>query len=84
MQKYEENKDSVDLIIMDVIMPKMNGKDAYSEITKINPRMKVLFTSGYTPDDVIKKGLTFSKENFLSKPSTPQALHKKVREVLAA
>ena len=84
VRKYSDHKDAVDLIIMDVIMPKMNGKDAYSEITKINPCMKVLFTSGYTPDDVLKKGLTFSKENFLSKPSTPQALLKKVREVLAA
>jgi len=84
VRKYAENKDTVDLIIMDVVMPKMNGRDAYSEITKINPKMKVLFTSGYTPDDVVKKGLTFSKENFLSKPSTPQALLMKVREVLAA
>jgi len=84
VQKFSDHKDTVDLIIMDVVMPKMNGKDAFAEIAKINPRMKVLFTSGYAPDDVQRKGLTFATENFLAKPSTPQALLKKVREVLAA
>ncbi|HBG07165.1 MAG: diguanylate cyclase [Geobacteraceae bacterium GWC2_58_44] len=84
VQKFSENREDVDLVILDVIMPKMNGRAAFTEMVKINPGTRVLFTSGYTPEDVNNKGLTFGKENFLAKPSTPQALLKKVREVLAA
>jgi signal transduction histidine kinase len=84
LQKFCERGREVDLVVMDVVMPKMNGKDVFGEILKTHPRMKVLFTSGYTPDDVQKRGVTFSKENFLPKPSSPQALLKKVREMLAA
>jgi signal transduction histidine kinase len=84
LQKFSENRDNVDLVIMDVVMPKMNGKEAFSEIVKISPSMKVLFTSGYTHDDANQKGVTFGSENFLTKPSSPQALLKKVREVLTA
>jgi len=61
----------------------MNGKEAFAEIAKIRPGTKVLFTSGYTPDDVIKKGVLFEKDNFLAKPSSPQTLLRMVRELLA-
>ena len=84
LESFLEHRDDIDLVIMDVVMPNMNGKDACTEILKINPRMKVLFTSGYTPDDIKRKGLTFGKHNFLAKPSTPQALLKKVREMLGS
>lgn len=84
VQKFSEQRDLVDLVIMDVIMPKMNGKEAFSEMSRMKPGMKVLFTSGYNADEVKTRGLTYGKENFLAKPSSPQALLKKVREVLAA
>jgi signal transduction histidine kinase/CheY-like chemotaxis protein len=84
VEKFRENREEIDLLIMDVVMPKMNGKDAFSAIARINPEIKVLFTSGYTPDEVARKGITFAKENFLAKPASPAVLLKKVREVLAA
>jgi signal transduction histidine kinase/uncharacterized protein YigA (DUF484 family) len=84
LEKFFENSGEVDLVIMDVVMPKMNGKEAYSEIAKIKPRTKVLFTSGYTPDDVKQKGVAFDSKNFLPKPSAPHVLLKRVRELLAA
>jgi signal transduction histidine kinase len=83
LQKFSDNRNEVDLVIMDVVMPKMNGREAYGEISKISPRVKVLFTSGYTADDVGKE-MTFAKENFLPKPCSPQGLLKKVRDMLAA
>jgi CheY-like chemotaxis protein len=83
LDRFADKSDQIDLVIMDVVMPKMNGKDAYAEMAKIKPRVKVLFTSGYTPDDVKRKGVAFGSENFLPKPSTPQMLLKKVRELLA-
>ncbi len=72
----------IDLLMLDVVMPKMNGKEAYDIIKKINPNVKVLFTSGYTSDIIFKKGILDSEYNFLSKPATVDALLRKVRQVL--
>jgi signal transduction histidine kinase/CheY-like chemotaxis protein len=83
VEKFLEHQEAVKLVIMDVVMPRMNGKEAFAEIDKIRPGTKVLFTSGYTPDDVNRKGIRFEKDNFLAKPSSPQALLRKVRDLLA-
>jgi len=84
VEKFTQHAADVKLVIMDVVMPKMNGKEAFQEIAKVRPDLKVLFTSGYTPDDVKKKGIRFGTDNFLYKPSPPQVLLEKVRELLAA
>jgi signal transduction histidine kinase/CheY-like chemotaxis protein len=84
LEKFFENAGEVDLVILDVVMPKMNGKETYSEMAKVKPRTKVLFTSGYTPDDVKEKGVAFDAQNFLPKPSAPHELLTRVRELLAA
>ena len=63
-------------------MPKMSGKDAIAEMSKIRPGVKVLFTSGYTRDIVHEKGILTEGLNYISKPSPPQELLNKVREIL--
>jgi CheY-like chemotaxis protein/two-component sensor histidine kinase len=55
--KFIENRDTIQLLLFDLIMPKMNGKEASDEIKKIKPGMKVLFASGYDPDLVRQKAL---------------------------
>ena len=75
-------KDQFDLVLLDVIMPKMSGKQACDEIRKHQPNIKVIFTSGYTADIIEQKGLTEEGLDFLSKPITPRALLQKVRAVL--
>lgn len=75
-------RDDIDLVVMDVVMPKMNGRQAYSRISDIRPDIKILFTSGYTADIVQQKGIFTEGLNFLSKPMTPATLLKKVRELL--
>ena len=82
IEKFTENKDGIELILLDVIMPKKNGKDVYDEIKKIRPGIRALFTSGYTADIINKKGLLEEGINFISKPVSPTELLKKVREVL--
>jgi signal transduction histidine kinase len=82
VEQFVKHQDAVKLIIMDVVMPKMNGKEAYASIASIRPGIKVLFTSGYTPDDVSRKGVHFDKDNFLAKPSSPQDLLKMVADLL--
>jgi signal transduction histidine kinase/CheY-like chemotaxis protein len=84
LEKFLEYQDEIKLVIMDVVMPKMNGKEAFAAIAKTNPELKVLFTSGYTPDDVNKKGVLFGADNFIPKPAAPRELLRMVRELLSA
>jgi two-component system, cell cycle sensor histidine kinase and response regulator CckA len=74
--------DKVDLLILDSIMPGKNGREVYDEISQIRPDIKVLFTSGYTRDTILDKGIEDKKFAFLSKPMSPDGLLEKVREVL--
>ncbi|MDD2338589.1 MAG: response regulator, partial [Geobacteraceae bacterium] len=81
---FQEQREAVNLVILDVIMPGMNGKAVYDEVRKIHPHMKVLFCSGYASDIIHKKGILDDGINFISKPLTPQAFLKAVRRVLDA
>ncbi len=72
----------IDLIVLDSVMPRMNGREAYREIIQIRPDMKVVFTSGHTRDVFLDKGIEDEKLNFLQKPILPDVLLKKVREIL--
>ena len=81
IEKFNE-ADMVDLLVLDSIMPGKNGREVYNEISKIWPDIKVLFTSGYTRDTILNKGIEDKKFAFLSKPMSPNALLEKVREVL--
>jgi DNA-binding NarL/FixJ family response regulator len=64
------------------MMPKKNGQEAYEEIRRLKPGIRALFTSGYTPEVVLKKGILLEGANFVMKPISPEVLLKKVREVL--
>ncbi len=82
IRRFMDHKDEIDLLLLDVVMPKRNGKDTYEEIEKIKPHIKVLFTSGYTGDVVLTKGIHDEALNFISKPLSPNELVRKTREVL--
>ncbi len=79
---FGENRERIDLIMLDMIMPRMNGKEALDEIMKIEPAPKVIFTSGYTADIMKARGVEHTGAAFVSKPVSPGALLLKVREVL--
>ncbi len=79
---YTENKDRIKLLLLDLIMPKMTGKEAYSEIIKADPQIKTIFLSGYADDIVEQKGMLQTDLYFLSKPVSPYELLRKIREVL--
>lgn len=57
INKFMENKDKIQLLLFDLIMPKKNGREAYEEIRKIRPDIRVLFTSGYPADIIHEKGV---------------------------
>jgi signal transduction histidine kinase len=78
------HRDEIDLVIMDVVMPRKNGREAYGEIIKLRPDVKVLFMSGYTSDVVQEKGIITEGVNFIPKPIAPMDMLKKIRELLDA
>ncbi len=82
VKKFLANRDQIQLLVLDIIMPKKNGKEAYQEICKIQPGIKVLFTSGYTADIIHRKGILETGLDFILKPIAPAIFLKKVREVL--
>jgi DNA-binding response OmpR family regulator len=79
---FIKHKDTIQLLLFDVIMPKKNGKEAYDEIKKLSPNMKVIFISGYSADIIHSKGIINEGLDFLSKPILQEILLNKVREVL--
>jgi len=82
IEKFKQNSDSIKLLVLDMIMPRKNGKEAYEAIKKINPDIKVLFASGYTADIMHKKGILDEGLEFVMKPLSPMDLLRKVREIL--
>lgn len=72
----------IDLIISDVIMPTMNGREMVERIRNIRPDIRVLFMSGYTSDIIASKGVFESGMNFLMKPFNMTSLNDKINEVL--
>jgi two-component system cell cycle sensor histidine kinase/response regulator CckA len=78
----EKNPERIDLLLSDVVMPEMSGTELSKRLGPQNPRMKVLFMSGYIDDSVIRQGIQGKEVAFLQKPFSPQSLAKKVREVL--
>jgi PAS domain S-box-containing protein len=82
VERFIEKKHAIDLMIVDVVMPKKNGKEVYEEIRKTDRNIKVLFTSGYTRDVVIDKGVYEDTVDFVSKPISQIELLVKVREAL--
>jgi PAS domain S-box-containing protein len=82
LQYFDGNPEPVDLIISDVVMPEMSGPQLAQQIRLRQPDLKVLFLSGYTDSALIHNGVLNVEKNFLQKPFTPDALARKVREVL--
>jgi two-component system, cell cycle sensor histidine kinase and response regulator CckA len=79
----EEGALSIDLILTDVVMPGMNGREMADRIKTTRPEMKVLFMSGYTADIVAKRGIVDAGMHFIQKPLDMNKLREKIGEVLA-
>jgi CheY-like chemotaxis protein len=82
IDRFKSADKKIDLLILDSVMPKKSGREAYNEIHEVAPHIKVIFTSGYTRDVILDKDVEDKRFAFIPKPISPGALLKKVREVL--
>ena len=74
----------IDLVVTDVVMPGMNGRQLVEALRARAPGVRVLYMSGYTDDDIVRRGLLTSNVAFLEKPFTGKTLGRRVRSVLDA
>lgn len=79
---FQQHVGEISLLLSDVIMPELNGRELYEQIKVFNPDVKVLFMSGYTDDIITTRGVLPEETNFIHKPFTVTQLAKKVRMVL--
>lgn len=82
LERIKNYPEHIDLLLADVVMPRMSGPELAENVLKVLPRIKVLYVSGYTDDEVLRRGILGGREVFLQKPFSPAALAEKVREVL--
>jgi signal transduction histidine kinase len=82
LRLLEQQRAPLDIIVTDVVMPDMGGRQLVEQLVGSFPRAKVLYLSGYTDDAVVRHGILHDQVPFLQKPFTSQALRRKVRDVL--
>ena len=82
LHECELNGTEYDLVLTDVVMPQMNGRDLANRLAVLFPNLKVLFMSGYTDDALLRHGVIEEGTHFIAKPFKPMALLQKVRQVL--
>jgi CheY-like chemotaxis protein len=82
LEVLERHSAEVHIVVTDVVMPRMAGRELTEEVQRRRPGIKVLYISGYTDDAVVRHGIQQSEVAFLAKPYTPTVLVGKIREVL--
>jgi len=80
LNKFKENKDKIHIMLLDVVMPKLNGIELFKRIKNLEPNTKVLFMSGY--NDILDRSNQHNEIKCISKPFKINTLLKELREVL--
>jgi DNA-binding NtrC family response regulator len=76
-------KDTLHLVLTDVVMPQMNGRQLYEEVAAIHPEIRVLYMSGYADNVIVHHGILEENVKLLQKPFTVHGLTQKVRAALS-
>jgi PAS domain S-box-containing protein len=80
---YKANRDKIDIVILDMVMPKMSGGEVYERLREMNPMVKVLLSSGYSINSRAKEIVRKGCNGFIQKPFDIKVLSQKVREILS-
>jgi DNA-binding NtrC family response regulator len=81
-EKLKNYKDTVHLLLADVVLPNMNGKEVYNRAIKKCPNLKVLYMFGYTDNVIAHRGVLDENINYIQRPFSVHSLGSKVRDVL--
>jgi PAS domain S-box-containing protein len=84
LEAAERHEGAIDLLLTDIVMPRMNGRELSEQLMAKHPGMKVLFTSGYPADTIIRHGIAEARVAFIQKPYIGSELLTKIRTTLAA
>jgi CheY-like chemotaxis protein len=79
IELYRRNAESIALLVTDMVMPVMSGRELVERLKPIYPALQVLYISGYTDDELVRQGLFSPHEKFLSKPYTGADLARAIR-----
>ena len=82
IELYKNNREEIQLILTDVVMPEMNGKRLVEILSDLKKGTKVLYMSGYTDNAIDEQGILDSKTHFIQKPFSPMDLLKKIQTVM--
>jgi two-component system cell cycle sensor histidine kinase/response regulator CckA len=82
LEVYEKQRDTIDLVILDMIMPEMSGGEVYDRLKEINPELRVLLSSGYSIEGQAREILERGCNGFIQKPFDMRMLSRKIREIL--
>jgi len=80
---YQKKQADIDMIILDIIMPDMGGRETFDQLKSVNPDIKVLLSSGYSIDDQASEILSRGCDGFIQKPFSLDELSRKIREILS-
>jgi CheY-like chemotaxis protein len=83
LQMCKDHPGPIDMLLTDVVMPRLGGRQVADAVLGMRPDVKVVFMSGYTGDVAFMQGLNDLGASFLQKPLTPETLKRKVHEVMA-
>ena len=81
---YQEHWEELDLVVLDMVMPKMDGMQLFDALQKINPKIRVIMTTGYTIDSRISELIASGQHDFLKKPYTREDLSKSISGLLGS
>lgn len=84
LEILQRQGDEIDLLITDVVMPHLGGRELAERLAETHPRLPILFASGYTDDAIVRHGVLETNVNFIQKPFTLDSVARKVRDLLEA
>ena len=82
LEMYKEASPTIDLVVLDLVMPEMGGSEIFLKLLEINPLVRVLLVSGYSVNEDVQRILDAGAKDFVQKPFTMVQLSRKIAEVL--